>query len=165
MKKLFLVLSLCLTAALAAQEVTLKPFDPAAYVAIDSEGNENRTVKNPVYTYLIDNYKAISEKEILPPNGGGDCGFTQTFDNGIIYTKRNCGDASLATGEVLTISNPNRESVLLWVESVNKIFGDYGQNHWNFDLTEYRPTDNILGGFFTIKRDTDYTTVLVMSGC
>jgi hypothetical protein len=165
MKKLLLSLSLCFTAVLAAQEVTLKPYDAAAYTVVNSEGNEKGIIKNPVYTYLIDNYNAISDKEILPPNGGGDCGFTQTFENGIVYTKRNCGDASLATGEVLTISNPNRESVLLWVESVNKIFGDYGQNHWNFDLTEYRPTNNLLGGFFTIKRDTDYTTVLVMSGC
>ena len=165
MKKLLLALCICFTATLVAQEVTLKPYHVAAYAVMTNDGNENRIIKDPVYRYLTDNYKVISKKEILPPNGGGDCGFTQTFENGIVYTKRNCGDASLPTGEVLTISNANRESVLLWVESVNKIFGDFDQNQWNFDLTEYRPTDNIPGGFFTIKRDIDYTTILVMSGC
>lgn len=165
MKKLLLALSIGFTAVIAAQEVALKPFDAAIYRLVDQEEYENRTIKDPVYTYLTDNYKAISKKQILPSNGVGDCGFTQSFENGIIYTKRNCGDASLATGELLTLSNPDRASVLVWVESVNKIFGDYNQNQWNFDLTEYRPLAGLPGGFFTINRDVDYTTVLVMSGC
>lgn len=162
MKKTLIILTLLFTAVITAQEVILKPFDVDKYISVDTE---NPNVKNPVYKYLLDNYKPISKKENLPSDAQRDCGFKQTFENGITYTKRNCGDAVLANGEVITISNPDRMSVITWVEEFNKMYGDFDQNIWNFDLTEYRPIENLPGAFFNIIRDEDCTTVLVMSGC
>lgn len=147
---------------MTAQQVVLSPYDFDSFI---KTSEEDRTTKNPVYQYITENYNVVSEKELVLSSDGGDCGFTQLFEQGIVYTKRNCGDATLAAGEVLTIPNPDRESILVWAESINKIFGDHKQNLWNFDLTEYRPMDGFQGAFFNIIRDKDCTTILVMSGC
>lgn len=146
----------------AGQETTLELFDYEK-VALSVEGHP--ALINPIYDYLNQNYKALSDKVSLPSNGIGDCGFTQTFEGGLAYMKRNCGDAALATGEVLEVTNPDRSSIILWVESVNKMYGDYDQNLWNFDQSEYVPVGGLRGAYFQIIREKDATKILVMSGC
>ena len=155
MRTLLYILCFCLAGVSIAQETKLKPVDVEA-----------TSKKNPVYEYLLQHYKPISEKEAIPSDGVVDCGFIQTFENGLSYEKRNCADAFLATGEVLTIANPDRTSVIKWVEELNTIFTDQkGHNGWNFDQSEYRPLSNVSGAFFKIYRYKNSTSVLVMSGC
>lgn len=162
MKLLYALYFLLSMLTISAQETILKSFD-FENVMIDKDGKSN--IINPVYGYLTQNYTALSDKESLGSNGVGDCGFRQAFSSGICYMQRHCGDAALATGEVLEIANPDRASVILWVESVNKMYGDYDQNLWNFDQSEYVPVGGIPGAYFQIIREKDLTKILVMSGC
>ena len=162
MKWTFFLCTLLFVFSVSGQEATLKPFEFEKFM-VTKEGSS--IIKNPVYQYLTQNYTAISEKQILPSNGVGDCGFTQSFNNGLTYVKRNCGDAALATGEVLEVINPDRASLILWVESFNKMYGDFDQNLWNFDQSQYVPVGGIQGAYFEIIRGKRSTTILVMSGC
>ena len=162
MKQLALIISVFFVCITAAQEQTLKTVEVAKFTKIE-EGRY--IVMNPVYQYITENYNPTSGKEEIPEKGARNCGFTQTFENGLTYTKRNCGDAFLENGEVLTIPNADRQSVIAWVESLNEIFGAYNDNMWNFDQTEYRPITGGPGGFFRILTDNEATKVLVMSGC
>lgn len=155
MKTLLYVLCFCFVSMSIAQETILEPVDV-----------ENTSKKDPVYEYLLQHYKPMSDKEPIPSDGVVDCGFTQTFENGLSYEKRNCADAYLASGEVLTVTNPDRTSIVKWVESLNAIFTEHkGHNGWNFDQSEYRPLSNVPGAFFEIYRYKNSTSILVMSGC
>ena len=162
MKKCILLGLFILTSTLQAQQVALVPYDFETFLA---QPEASRGIKNPVYEYVIANYKPLSEPESTPSDAQRDCGFTQKFENGILYEKRNCGTAAIPNGEVITVTNADPEAILEWIESLNKMYGDFDQNVWNFEQTEYRPMDNLPGGFFNIIKNDDCTTVLVMSGC
>ena len=92
MKTLLYLLCFCFVSVSIAQETTLKPVDV-----------ENTSKKDPVYEYLLQHYKPISDKEPIPSDGVVDCGFTQTFENGLSYEKRNCADAYLAVVRCLPL--------------------------------------------------------------
>ena len=155
MKRVFIIICLCVFSLGTAQKNVLKSFDVS-----------NASMKNPVHHYLVNNYKTISKEKKTPSNGVSDCGYTQAFSSDIIYEKRNCGDASLATGEVLTIKNPDRDSIIEWVEALNSLYSEFKEhNGWNFDQTQYRPLSNVPGAYFEIYRNKGSTTILVMSGC
>lgn len=155
MKNVLIIICLSVFSSSIAQENALKPFNV-----------NNTSIKNPVYHYLVENYHTISEKKESASNGVSNCGYTQMFSSGITYEKRNCGDASLATGEVLTIKNPDADSVIIWVEALNDIYTKGEDNNvWNFEHTQYMPLSYTPGAYFEIYRDIDSTTILVMSGC
>ncbi len=156
MKNVLIILCLSVFSMSTAQKNILKPFDV-----------ENTPTKNPVYHYLLGNYKATSEQRQNAKNGVLDCGYTQTFSSDITYEKRNCGDAPLATGEVLTIKNPDIDSVIIWVETLNILYTKGQDNNvWNFEQTRYMPlSNNTPGAYFEIYKDLESTTILVMSGC
>lgn len=161
MKSLVIIFCTFFSVGVVAQEIKLKAFD-LEHIELDTR---EKLQKDPVYQYITENYKPLSAKENVASPDDSTCGFTQTFEGGITYTKRNCEDAAIPAGELITITNPDRSSITDWVEALNSILHENDNNMWNFEQSTYRPVGGFPGAFFEIYRERDHTKVLVMSGC
>lgn len=161
MFKKFLIILIVLPALGFSQTFTLK--SPDVY-ALKKELDRDNS-KEIIYTYLFQEYKKIGKKKNIKKyeyNQDEICAFEQEFYGGITYTIDQCPEEG---GMNYNIKFPktDRKTLIDWVELMDNNDLSDVENSWN--KNNYRPTDEGVGCYYTIKETETNSIVEVWCGC
>ncbi|BDD08053.1 hypothetical protein FUAX_04850 [Fulvitalea axinellae] len=164
MRLLWMVLFMIPAAGLA-QDFRLIPPDTKT---IREELQRNNYSQDVIYIYLCQNYATASEKYDIQTSSFGEerlCAFKQKFESKITYSLEQCTENG---GKNINAVFPktDKRSIVNWVESIYKSAPMGNIKHeWNSDLTEFGPTDNGAGCYFTILYHSKTVEIKVHCGC
>ncbi len=124
--------------------------------------------KEVIYHYLTNNYAPTSEKydmEYYEWDTSALCAFKENFQNGIIYSVRQCEEAG-GIRAALELPKTERAGLMNWIEAiyeVNKM--DMDQNVWKENNSKFEPRESDPGCYFKIKEKESSTLVDLHCGC
>lgn len=107
---------------------------------------------NIILTYFQENYKTISEKtdiKLDPDFDNKECGFTQKFEQGIVYSYHNCGEAK-PVEEKIVLPKVDKTRLQKWIENIYKSHPMDIENVWYKGENEYGPKSEEAGCYYKI---------------
>ncbi|MDT0552046.1 hypothetical protein [Urechidicola vernalis] len=120
-----------------------------------------------IYAYLLQEYENIGEKKnvkMFEYNKNQICAFEKEFLGGISYTIDECAEEGGITYNI-TFPRIDKKELMNWVEIMDSNDLSEIENSWNSDGTIYRPNDEGVGCYYTIKETETKSTVEVWCGC
>ena len=133
---------------------------------IENTRTEGKYHNEDIYTYLMLNYKPVSEKidiKYLDFPDYNMCSFAQNFEYGITYFTDSCIEAG---GEIVRVTFPKipKEELTAWIE---KIYNNNEtiKNYWSKDKLSYVPEGEGAGCHYKIIEGENKWTVEVYCGC
>lgn len=121
--------------------------------------------KEIMYTYLLQEYKKIGQKKKIKKyeyNQSEICAFEQEFYGGITYTIDQCPEES-GINYSITFPKTDRKKLMEWVEIMDSNDLSEVENSWN--TNKYRPSDEGVGCYYSIKETDINSIVEVWCGC
>ena len=123
--------------------------------------------KEIIFLYLEEEYIKLGNKNNIKKyeyNQKEICAFEQKFNFDINYTIDQCAEEG---GMNYSISFPkvNRTSLMNWIQIMDKNNLSEVENSWNTAKTIYRPSDEGVGCYYTIKETETNSVVEIWCGC
>ncbi|OIQ40594.1 MAG: hypothetical protein BM563_02650 [Bacteroidetes bacterium MedPE-SWsnd-G1] len=120
-----------------------------------------------IYAYLLQEYDYNGEKKnvkMFEYNKNQICAFEQEFSGGISYNIDECVEEGGITYNI-TFPRIDKNELMNWVEIMDSNDLSEIENSWNSDGTIYRPSDEGVGCYYTIKETETKSAVEVWCGC
>ena len=129
--------------------------------------NRQDYVGDPIYLYLLRNYKPTSDQMDAKNYEFPDysiCSFTQNFENEIVYKTEHCQEGK-GISCTLILPKMSRENLERWIEGIYQSDSMAIPHDWNEDRSEFRPLDSGAGCYYEIIEEENRTIVKSYCGC